>query len=166
MGQNRPANYHQHLNAGGGMQRVLNFRRLDSSCDCNHTESSQIWTPWIGQPTHRPSEPATGHQVNPVHIPSSAPFYSLSLRMPNLPNYILPYRISHYHSGGYEDVTPCSLLAVVAIYFHAGILLGLLWRWKRYVPSKRRQTFNGPQGVISQKTVVFNLLPCFLTKIV
>jgi hypothetical protein len=29
------------------------------------------------------------------------------------------------------------------------------WRWRRHVPSKRRFTFNGLQGVISQKTGPF-----------
>jgi hypothetical protein len=65
----------------------------------------------------------SGH---PVHIPSSDPFHSLPLHLPNLPNYLLPCRISGYHSRDYEDVTPCSLLAAPAIYFQAGILLGLL----------------------------------------
>jgi hypothetical protein len=29
------------------------------------------------------------------------------------------------------------------------------WRWSRYVPPKRRSTFNGLHGVISQETVLF-----------
>jgi hypothetical protein len=29
------------------------------------------------------------------------------------------------------------------------------WRWRRYVPLKRQLTFNGLQGVISQKMVLF-----------
>jgi hypothetical protein len=32
------------------------------------------------------------------------------------------------------------------------------WRWRRYIPPKRRLTFNGLYGVISQKIVIFNLL--------
>jgi hypothetical protein len=40
--------------------------------------------------------------------------------------------------------------ALLSTCFHAGFLLGL-WRWRRYVPPKRRLTFNGLYGVISQK---------------
>jgi hypothetical protein len=35
-----------------------------------------------------------------------------------------------------------------------------LWRRRRYVPPKRRMTFNGLHGVISQKTVLFINHPC------
>jgi hypothetical protein len=42
---------------------------------------------------------------------------------------------------------------------HAGVLLGLFilrpWKWRRYVPPKRRLTLNGLQGVISLKIVLF-----------
>jgi hypothetical protein len=37
-------------------------------------------------------------------------------------------------------------------------LLILLWRCRRYVPLKRRLTFNGLYGVISQKTALFTRL--------
>jgi hypothetical protein len=40
----------------------------------------------------------------------------------------------------------------------AGLLLNLFfppWRWRRYVPSKRRLTLNGLHGVISQKMTLF-----------
>jgi hypothetical protein len=45
-----------------------------------------------------------------------------------------------------------------AICFHAGFLLRLFfrpWRWRRYVPPKRRLTLNGLHGVISQKMALF-----------
>jgi hypothetical protein len=34
------------------------------------------------------------------------------------------------------------------------------WRWRRYVPPKRRFTFNGLHGVISQKLVLFEMYGC------
>jgi hypothetical protein len=40
----------------------------------------------------------------------------------------------------------------------ASFLLNLFlrpWRWRRYVPPKRRLTLNGLHGVISQKTIFF-----------
>jgi hypothetical protein len=73
------------------------------------------------------------------------------------------------------DVMPCSPLKVngrfeehiVSIFrvehsschlrsrwFLAHLIL-LPWRWRRYVPPKRRLTFNGLQGVIFQKTELF-----------
>jgi hypothetical protein len=61
------------------------------------------------------------------------------------------------------DTTPCSPLKVnrrfggrQANWFHVGILLGLLW-W-RCLPPKRRLTFNGLQGVTSQKIVLSVLI--------
>jgi hypothetical protein len=39
-----------------------------------------------------------------------------------------------------------------------GFLLNLFlrpWRWRRYVPPKRRLTFNGLQGVVFQKMILF-----------
>jgi hypothetical protein len=47
----------------------------------------------------------------------------------------------------------------------AGFLLELLlrpWRWRRYVPSKRQLTPNGLHGVISQKTILIEILHFFL----
>jgi hypothetical protein len=47
---------------------------------------------------------------------------------------------------------------VLATYFHAGFLLSLFfrpWKWRRYVPPKRRLTLKGLHGVISQKLVLF-----------
>jgi hypothetical protein len=35
------------------------------------------------------------------------------------------------------------------------------WRWRRYVPPKCWLAFSGLHGIISQKTVLFNLLFCF-----
>jgi hypothetical protein len=69
------------------------------------------------------------------------------------------------------DVTPCSSLSVIrrfrGIYslhlqgchmlsrwFLALSLFFRPWRWRRYVPPKRRLTLNGPHGVISQKMVL------------
>jgi hypothetical protein len=46
----------------------------------------------------------------------------------------------------------------LAICFHSGFLLSLFfrpWRWRRYVPSKRRLTLNGLHGVMPQKMVLF-----------
>jgi hypothetical protein len=37
---------------------------------------------------------------------------------------------------------------------HTGLILRS-WRWRRYVPPKRRLTFNGLHGIISQKIVLF-----------
>jgi hypothetical protein len=36
------------------------------------------------------------------------------------------------------------------------------WRWRRYVPSKRRLTLNGLHGIISQKMVLFNFSFTFI----
>jgi hypothetical protein len=59
------------------------------------------------------------------------------------------------------NITPCSPLSVMlATWFHAGFLLSLFfppWRWRRYVPPKRRLTLNGLHGGISQKMVLFRL---------
>jgi hypothetical protein len=44
---------------------------------------------------------------------------------------------------------------------HAGFLLSLFfrpWRWRRYIPPKRRLTLNGLHGAISQRMVLFNWL--------
>jgi hypothetical protein len=71
------------------------------------------------------------------------------------------------------DIMPCSPLSVNGRFggtyslrlqgrrnklSHAGFLLRLFfrpWRWRRYVPPKRRLTPNGLHGVISQKMVLF-----------
>jgi hypothetical protein len=45
------------------------------------------------------------------------------------------------------DITPCSPLN--------GQLIFRPWRWRRYVPPKRRLTLNGLHGVISEKIVLF-----------
>jgi hypothetical protein len=40
----------------------------------------------------------------------------------------------------------------------AGFLLNLFlwsWRWRQYVPSKRRLTLNGQHGIMSQKMMIF-----------
>jgi hypothetical protein len=70
------------------------------------------------------------------------------------------------------DITPCSPLranrrfggtyrqCLLGTCFHAGFLLTSFfrpWRWRRYVPPKRRLTLIGPHGVISQKMVLFTL---------
>jgi hypothetical protein len=47
--------------------------------------------------------------------------------------------------------TACHLLSR---WFLARLILRS-WRWRRYVPQKRRLTFNGLHGVIAQKTVLF-----------
>jgi hypothetical protein len=39
--------------------------------------------------------------------------------------------------------------------FHATWSILISWIWRRYVPPKRRLTFNGLHGVISQKTELF-----------
>jgi hypothetical protein len=47
---------------------------------------------------------------------------------------------------------------VASTCFHAGFLLSLFflpWRWRRYVPPKRRLTLNGLHGVIFQKKALF-----------
>jgi hypothetical protein len=47
---------------------------------------------------------------------------------------------------------------LLAICFHAGFFLSLLfwpWKWRRYVPPKRRLTFKGLHSVISQNMVLF-----------
>jgi hypothetical protein len=40
-----------------------------------------------------------------------------------------------------------------------------LWRWRRYVPTKRRLTFNRLYGVISQTTVLFSFEPLHIGSI-
>jgi hypothetical protein len=73
------------------------------------------------------------------------------------------------------DITPCSPLSVnrnfgetyrlylqgQATCFHAVFLLNLFfrpWRWRRYVPPKRRLTLNRLHGVIAQKMVLFIII--------
>jgi hypothetical protein len=69
------------------------------------------------------------------------------------------------------DITPCSLLSLQSrkqlaskdTCFHAGFLLSIFfqpWRWRPYVPLKRRLTLDGLHGVISQKMVLFLALMC------
>jgi hypothetical protein len=50
------------------------------------------------------------------------------------------------------------ILTLLPTFFHAGFLPSLFfrsWRWRRYVPPKRRLTLNRLQCVISQKVVLF-----------
>jgi hypothetical protein len=58
------------------------------------------------------------------------------------------------------DITPCSPLKVnfhlLSRLFLARIILWP-WGWERHVPPKRRLTFNGLHGVISEKTAPFTL---------
>jgi hypothetical protein len=52
----------------------------------------------------------------------------------------------------------CEILATVTINSTSWFLLNLFlrpWRWRRYVPPKRRLTLNGLHCVISQKIVLF-----------
>jgi hypothetical protein len=51
------------------------------------------------------------------------------------------------------DITPC--LSTASRWLLARLILRP-WRWRRYVPPKRRLTFNGLHGVISQKMVLFD----------
>jgi hypothetical protein len=44
-------------------------------------------------------------------------------------------------------------------------LFSQLWWWRRYVPAKRRFTFNGQHGVISQNIVLFRLTTMHYTSI-
>jgi hypothetical protein len=49
-------------------------------------------------------------------------------------------------------------LNMLATCLLAGFLLNLFlrpWRWRRYVPPKRRLTLNGLHGAISQKLILF-----------
>jgi hypothetical protein len=58
------------------------------------------------------------------------------------------------NSSIFWDITSCSPLSV-----NWRFLLSLCfrpWRWKRYVPPKRRLTLNGLRGVVSKKMVLFN----------
>jgi hypothetical protein len=61
-------------------------------------------------------------------------------------------------SSIFWDITPCSpqssAFHLLSRWFHAGLIL-LPWRWRWYVPPKRRLTFNGLHGVISQKILLF-----------
>jgi hypothetical protein len=50
---------------------------------------------------------------------------------------------------------------VLATCSHAGFLLNLFsrpWRWRRYLPPKRRLTLNGLQDVVSQKMALFIII--------
>jgi hypothetical protein len=69
-------------------------------------------------------------------------------------------------STSFLDITPCSPLKANRRFGGAYSACHLLlrwylarlirpWRWKRYVPPKRRLAFSGVHGVISQKIVLF-----------
>jgi hypothetical protein len=67
------------------------------------------------------------------------------------------------------DITPCSQLKVkwrfgetsrsvfhpLSCWFARLILWS--WRWRRYVPPKRRLTFNGLHGILSKNILLFNI---------
>jgi hypothetical protein len=64
----------------------------------------------------------------------------------------------------YWDIMPCSPLKVnwhfcsachLFLHWFFARLTLRPWRWRRYVPPKRRLTFNGLHGVISRKIVLF-----------
>jgi hypothetical protein len=76
-------------------------------------------------------------------------------------------------STTFRDITPCNPLKVNRRFGGTYLLhlQGLIsrawcqhesrwqaevWRWKRYVPPKRRLNFRGLHGIISQKIVLFN----------
>jgi hypothetical protein len=55
------------------------------------------------------------------------------------------------------DMTPCSPLSFKHRFggTYRLHLQGLSWRWRRYIPPKRRLKLNGLHGVISQKMILF-----------
>jgi hypothetical protein len=57
-------------------------------------------------------------------------------------------------SSIFRDITP-SACHLLSRWFLAWLILRP-WRWRQHVPSKRRLTFNGLHGVISQKIELFN----------
>jgi hypothetical protein len=71
-------------------------------------------------------------------------------------------------STNFRDITRISGRRIIlfATCLHAGFLLNLFfrpWRWRRYVPPKRRLVFYGLHGVISQKLVLFETSICVWT---
>jgi hypothetical protein len=68
-------------------------------------------------------------------------------------------------SAIFWDITPCGPLRVnrrfggtyrhLLSHWFLARLISRPWRWRRYVPKKRRLTLNGLHGVISQKMALF-----------
>jgi hypothetical protein len=75
----------------------------------------------------------------------------------------------HFHGRRWNQrESKQSSVCFHADFFH-GVFFDLeIWRWRRYVPPKRRLTINGLHGVISQKIVLLNLYitcqRCFCSK--
>jgi hypothetical protein len=95
----------------------------------------------------------------------------------NIPLFLC--RIWGSQSGGYEEFYPCGALKVnwrfggtyrhlLSRWFLARLIFRP-WRWRRYVPPKRRFTLNGLRGVISQKMALYFYFfltnMCFIHKV-
>jgi hypothetical protein len=81
---------------------------------------------------------------------------SSSLR--SILNCLLRSKYFLHKSSIFCDKTPCSPLKFCLLPTTSWFLAWLILRpcrWRRYVPPKRLLTFNGPHGVISQKTEFF-----------
>jgi hypothetical protein len=65
----------------------------------------------------------------------------------------IPSRIWGFHSGGSEEWLACSLLCWTIL---------RPWRWRRYVPPKRRVPLNALHGVIYQKKILFEYIPSLI----
>jgi hypothetical protein len=63
-----------------------------------------------------------------------------------------------------DRVATCSVLHLLSRWFLARLILRP-WRWRRYVSPKRRLTFNGLHGVISQKIVLLTGYSCSQTDV-
>jgi hypothetical protein len=92
-------------------------------------KAARSWT-WL-------SSRISGFEVLTVEIMKSISFWDITLCSPSKVRYF--FRLTDYSA--------CHL---ISSWYLAHLILGF-WRWRRYVPSKRRLTFNVLHGVIFQK---------------